>query len=193
MVAKPGTPWGTTGDNMTIGTDDNKRRLNMNQEKSDVTGTADREIVITHIFDAPRELVFEAWTDPKHVAQWWGPTGFTTTIHEMDVRPGGVWRLVMHGPDGVDYKNKIVFLEIVKPERLVYKHDPEKGTEPVSFETTVTFAEQSGKTKVTLRMLFPSAEVRDHVVTKYGAVEGGNQTLGRLAEYLPQMAAKRHS
>src|SRR5579863_6976594 len=101
---------------------------------------ADRELVFTRHFVAPRELVFEAWTNPQHVAQWWGPVGFTTTIHEMDVRPGGEWRLTMRGPDGTDYKNRIVFLEVAKPERLVYKHEPEKDTEPVNFETTVTFA-----------------------------------------------------
>ncbi len=147
----------------------------------------DRELVFTRVFDAPRELVFEAWTDPRHVAQWWGPKGFTTTISEMDVRPGGVWRLVMRGPDGTDYKNRIVFLEVVKPERLVYKHDPEKDCEPVTFEVTVTFAEQGGKTELVVRMLFPSAAARDHVVTKYKAAEGAHQTLDRLRAQLVRM------
>jgi uncharacterized protein YndB with AHSA1/START domain len=78
------------------------------------------------------------WTDPNHVAQWWGPKGFTNTIHEMDVRPGGVWRFVMHGPDGVDYQNKIVFIEVVKPERLVYDH-----VSGPKFHVTVTFTEQA--------------------------------------------------
>ena len=114
--------------------------------------TADRELIFTRVFDAPRELVFKAWTDPRHLMQWWGPKGFTTSVYEMDVRPGGVWRLTMRGPDGVDYKNRIVFLEVVKPERLVYKHEPEKGSEPVSFETTVTFAEEGGKTRLTLQI-----------------------------------------
>ena len=82
-----------------------------------MTNTADREIVSARVFDAPRELVWKAWVDPKHVAQWWGPKGFTNTIHEMDVRPGGVWRFAMHGPDGTDYKNEIVFIEVVRPER----------------------------------------------------------------------------
>ncbi len=91
---------------------------------------------------AARSLYSEAWTNPKHVPQWWGPQGFTTTIHEMDVKPGGVWRLTMRGPDGRDYKNRIVFIEVAKPERLVYKHEPEKGSEPVSFQTTVTFTER---------------------------------------------------
>lgn len=71
-------------------------------------------------FDAPRELVFRAWTDPKHLAQWWGPNGFSTTTSAFDLRPGGVWRFVMHGPDGRDYENRVTFDEVVPPERLVY-------------------------------------------------------------------------
>ena len=86
------------------------------------TGQDARTIVTTRVFDAPRELAFEAWTNPKHLVQWWGPNGFTTTIRAIDVRPGGIWRFVMHGPDGVDYENRIVYNEIVKPERLVYSH-----------------------------------------------------------------------
>ena len=82
--------------------------------------TAGREIVITRLIAAPPELVFDAWTDPKQIGRWWGPNGFTTTTHSMDVRPGGVWRFVMHGPDGRDYQNKIVYREVKRPERLVY-------------------------------------------------------------------------
>src|SRR2546430_11151240 len=85
----------------------------------EATVTSDREILLTRVFDAPRELVFKVWTDPEHVGRWWGPRGFTNTIHEMDVRPGGVWRFTMHGPDGVDYLNRIVFIEVARPERLV--------------------------------------------------------------------------
>ena len=151
------------------------------------SATADREIVVTRTFDAPRELVFEAWTNPKHVAQWWGPNGFSTTIHEMDVRPGGVWRLTMRGPDGKSYLNRIVFIEVAKPGRLVYKHEPEKGSEPVSFETTVTFAERGDKTEVTVQMLFASTQAREHVIKKYGAIEGLSQTLGRLGVHLGTM------
>jgi uncharacterized protein YndB with AHSA1/START domain len=146
--------------------------------------TTDREIVINRVFDAPRDLVFDAWTNPKHVSQWWGPNGFTTTIQEMDVRPGGVWRLVMRGPDGADYKNKMVFIEVAKPERLVYKHTPEGARESETFEVTINFIARGAKTEVVMRMLFPSAEARDHVAKKYGALEGVNQTLGRLAQHL---------
>src|SRR5271155_4603713 len=85
-----------------------------------VKSSAEREIVLSRVFDAPRKMVWEAWTDPKQVAKWWGPKGFSTTIEVMDVRPGGVWRQVMHGPDGIDYPNESVFLDVVQYERLVY-------------------------------------------------------------------------
>jgi uncharacterized protein YndB with AHSA1/START domain len=146
--------------------------------------TADREIVLSRLLNAPRELVFAAWTDPTQVVQWWGPRGFTTTSHEMSVTPGGVWRFVMHGPDGRDYKNKIIFTEVVKPERLVYRQAGEDEHEDVRFHVTVTFQAQGRKTLLTMRSLFATAQERDEVVTKYGAVEGGKQTLERLAEHV---------
>jgi uncharacterized protein YndB with AHSA1/START domain len=146
---------------------------------------ADREIVITRVFDAPRELIWNAWTDPKQIVQWWGPRGFTTTIDEMDVRPGGVWRHTMHGPDGTDYPNKNVFIEVVKPERIVYSLTGGKqGDRSTQAEVTWTFEAKGQKTKLTLRMLFPSAKSREHVIKTYGAIEGGNQTLDRLGEHL---------
>lgn len=154
----------------------------MAAENSPAAESGEREIVITHVFDAPRELVFQAWTDPKHVAKWWGPKGFTTTIHEMDVRPGGVWRFVMHGPDGTDYKNKIVYREIVKPERLVYSH-----VSGPQFEMTATFAKRGGKTELTARMVFESAAERARVIKEFGALEGLSQTFERLAEHLTTM------
>jgi uncharacterized protein YndB with AHSA1/START domain len=149
--------------------------------------TADREIVISRVLDAPRELVWDAWTDPEQVAKWWGPRGFTTTIHEMDVRPGGVWSHTMHGPDDTDYPNKSVFVEVVKPERIVYKHAGGRvGSEGANFESTWTFEALGDKTKLTIRMVFPTAEQRDRVVKEFGAIEGGKQTLERLAEFLAQ-------
>jgi len=153
-------------------------------------GSTERELKFTRLFDAPRELVFEAWTNPKHLVQWWGPGGFTTTIHEMDLRPGGTWRLTMRGPDGRDYRNRIIFVEVVKPSRLVYKHEPEAGSEPVSFQTTVTFVAEGNQTRVTMHMQFPTADVRKLVAEKYGAVEGAKQTLGRLAALLPTIVVK---
>lgn len=147
---------------------------------------ADREIVVTRTFEAPRDLVFRAWTDPRHVAHWFGPNGFTLTTHEMDVRLGGRWRYIMHGPDGKNYDNRIVYAEVVQHERLVYEHGEDKDNDPGRFDVTATFDDVGGKTKVTLRMVCRSAEQRAEVV-KFGAIEGGNQTMARLAEYLPKM------
>jgi uncharacterized protein YndB with AHSA1/START domain len=158
------------------------------KRNSSIEKTADREIVITRVFDAPRELVWEAWTDPKHVVNWWGPRGFTTTIEKMDVRPSGVWKHVMHGPDGTDYPNSSVFKEVVKPERIVYSHGGgKKGGRGVHFVATWTFEALGDKTKVTMHSIFPSAADRDFVVKEYGAIEGGKQTLERLGEYLPKI------
>src|SRR5215467_7634033 len=150
--------------------------------------TPDREIVIKRTLDAPRELVFAAWTDLKHLPHWYGPNGFTTTIHEMDLRPGGVWRLTMHGPDGRDYTSKIVYSEVVRPERLVYSHVAEAGTEPATHQTTVTFAARGDRTDLTLRMVFDSNEARDFIIRTYHAVEGGKQTVSRLADYVATLA-----
>jgi uncharacterized protein YndB with AHSA1/START domain len=148
--------------------------------------TSDRELVMTRVLDAPRNLVYEAWTNPKHIAQWWGPKGFTNTIHEMEVKVGGVWRFMMHGPDGTDYPNKVVFEEVVKAERLVYTHGSDQDDDPNSFHVTVTFEDQGKKTKLTMRMVLRSAAALAEA-KKFGAVEGGNQTLDRLEAYLPTM------
>jgi uncharacterized protein YndB with AHSA1/START domain len=143
-----------------------------------------REIVVSRVYDAPRELVFQAWTDRDRIGRWWGPNGFTTTTHEMDVRPGGVWRFMMHGPDGTDYPNRVRYSEVSPPERLVYVHDSDVDDDPREFHTTVTFEERGGKTSLTMRTRFASAEMRDYVVREIGAIDGANQTLGRLAGYL---------
>ena len=149
--------------------------------------TKDREILITRLLNAPRELVWEAWTKPEHVKHWWGPNGFTNTIHEMEVRPGGVWRFIMHGPDGRDFPNKIVFNEVVKPERLVYTHSSDDDNDPNVFHTTVTLEDRDGKTAITMRAVFATAEERDRVVKEYGALEGAKQNVERLATYLEKM------
>jgi len=143
-----------------------------------------RSIIATRVFDAPRDLVFEAFTDPKHLSRWWGPIGFSTTTHAIAVRPGGVWRFVMHGPDGRDYQNRITYDEVVKPERLVYRHGGGEDVEPVKFQVTVTFEDLGGKTRLTMHMLFASAAERDRVIAEYGADKGLGETLGRLEQYL---------
>lgn len=156
----------------------------MDAGKSDLA--ADREIVITRVFDAPRERVWEAWTNPQHVVNWWGPNGFTTTIEEMDVRPGGVWKHVMHGPDGTDYPDSCVFMEVARPGRIVFTNE---GGEGISFVSTWTFEALGDQTRVTIRLVFPTGADRDRVVRDYNAIEGGQQTLGRLDTYLATLPA----
>jgi uncharacterized protein YndB with AHSA1/START domain len=147
--------------------------------------TADREIATTRILNAPRELVWKVWTDPKHIALWWGPKGFTNTIHKMDVRPGGEWLFMMHGPDGTDYPNKVVYTELKKLERIVYIHGDE--SKPGYFHVTVTFEDQGRKTKLSMRALFPTAAERAYVVEKHNAIQGMNENMDRLIEYLKKV------
>jgi uncharacterized protein YndB with AHSA1/START domain len=141
-----------------------------------------RSIIGVREFDAPRDLVFAAFTDPKHLAQWWGPNGFTTTTHSFDFRPGGVWRFVMHGPDGRDYQNRITFEEIVPPERIVYRHG---GSDDVELEDI------GGRTRITCRSDFPSASARDRVIKEYRADTGLEQHMARLDEYVSANLASR--
>jgi len=149
------------------------------------SATADRELVLSRVFDASRELVYRAWTDSTHVAEWWGPRGFTTTVHEMDVRPGGLFRFIMHAPNGTDYPNKIVFHEVVPPDRLTFTHGSDAEVDEYAFDVTVTFVEEgAAKTRLTLRQVYPSSDVRDYVAREFHAVEMGNQTFDRFAEFL---------
>lgn len=156
--------------------------------------TTDNQIVVSRIIQAPRSLVFKAFSDPEYIRNWWGPRGFTTTTKSMDFRNGGTWRYTMHGPDGTDYPNRIKYLYIHEPDCLIYKHDND-GTEdfePIDFHTTITleaFGPDGAQTKITLRSVFPSTEARDLVSKKYGAVEGGIEHVTRLAEYLAKQAA----
>jgi uncharacterized protein YndB with AHSA1/START domain len=160
-------------------------------KRSLVEDTSDREIVLTRVLDAPRELVWHAITSPEHVIKWWGPIGFTTTIEEMDVRPGGVWKHVMHGPDGTDYPTQAIFTEAVEPERLCFSVvGGKKGADAVHFESFWTFEAQGQKTRLTLRMVFPTAAARDLNVKIYKSIEGGQQTIARLADYLPQISSE---
>jgi uncharacterized protein YndB with AHSA1/START domain len=148
--------------------------------------TADREIVLSREFDAPRELVFQAYTDPRHLPIWWGPDGFSNTVHHIDVRPGGMWRFTMHGPDGKDWPNRIAYSEVVPNERLAYLHGDDVDDDPGAFQVTVRFDDLGGRTRVTQRMVFATAAQRAGVI-QFGAVELGNQTMAKLAEYLKTM------
>src|SRR5580658_923888 len=141
------------------------------------------DLVMTRVFDAPRELVFRVWTDTRHMARWWGPKGFTNPVCEMDVRPGGALRIVMRAPDGVDYPMRGVFREIVEPERLVFTNIAldEDGNAVLEGLTTVTFAEHGGKTKLTLQTsaVGLAAEAAEKLE---GMEEGWTQSLERLGE-----------
>jgi uncharacterized protein YndB with AHSA1/START domain len=150
---------------------------------------ADRVLVMERVFDAPRELVFKAWTDPKHVAQWWGPKGFTNPVCELDVRPGGAILIHMRGPDGVVYPTKGVYREIAPPERLVFTNnafEDEEGNSQLEVLTTVTFAEHNGKTKITLRAVVAKS-TPEVAAALAGMEEGWNQSLDRLAEDLAKV------
>ncbi len=146
----------------------------------------DREVIITRVLAAPRELVWKAMTDPKHIVNYWGPNGFTTTIESMDLRINGEWWYTMIGPDGTCYPNHSVFKEIVPLSKLVYDHG---DGERIWFEQTITLQDVEGGTLVTLRHLFPSKEERDLVVEKYGAIEGGKQHLAKLETYIKEKLA----
>lgn len=160
----------------------------MDASIQNASDSAEREILIERIFDAPRELVWEAWTNPEHVAQWWGPDGFTTTIKEMDFSVGGVWKLTMHGPDGMEYPNSSVFREIVKPERIVFAHGGKREGGPgAHFLSTWTFEALGDQTRVRMQLLFDTPAERDRVIREFGAIEGGKQTFARLAEYLEKV------
>ena len=148
-----------------------------------------REINIRRVFAAPRAAVYAAWTDPQQLPLWWGPNGFTATVHAMDVRPGGTWRMTMHGPDGRDYSNHIIYEVVEAPARLVYRFEPEPGAEPVHCTFTVTFAERGAETLVHLKMAFPDAKAREDNARAYHSVDGGVQHLARLAQQLGETDA----
>ncbi|NUR62806.1 MAG: ATPase [Catenulispora sp.] len=147
---------------------------------------ADREIVIARVIDAPRELVFEAFTQVRHLSRWWGPEGFTTTTRFFEFREGGVWDFLMHGPDGTDYSEWIMWTEIVRPERIALRHG-ESRDDPNIFESTLVFTAQGATTRIEMRTLFPTRELRDEAVEKYHAIEGGEQTLNNLAAYVTEL------
>ena len=147
------------------------------------SSSADREIIITRIINAPCSLVFDAWVNSKHADKWMGPVGYTTVTQSMDVRPGGRWRFTMSGPQGV-FPNRVTYIEVVKPSRLVYLHGADQDNDPDAFEVTVTFEDLGDKTHITMYSVFPTAAARDKVVKEFKAIEGGHQTLERLEQHL---------
>jgi uncharacterized protein YndB with AHSA1/START domain len=153
------------------------------------SATADREIVISARISARRELVFEAFTEVRHLSRWWGPDGFTTTTRAFAFCVGGTWDFVMHGPDGTDYQEWISWTEIVAPERIALRHG-ESRDDPNAFASVLTFAPDGAATRIEMRTVFPTKELRDEAVEKYHAIEGGRQTLSNLAAYVTEIAAQ---
>jgi uncharacterized protein YndB with AHSA1/START domain len=156
----------------------------MDARNAETTWALEREIVLSRVLSAPRERVFDAWTELAHLSKWFGPKGFTTRTYEFDFRLGGRWRFDMTGPDGTIYPNRMVFLEIRRPDLLVIDHGTDKDEDPGRFRVTLTFDVQSdGKTVLTLRQLHPTKAQRDAGIG-FGAVELGYTTLDKLAEHL---------
>ena len=165
----------------------------MGNKNDSTDAQSDREIVITRVFNAPRELVFKAWTEPKHIEKWWGPKGFTTRVTEMDLRPGGQWCYVMIGPDGTEYPGKGVFREIVPPERIVTSDEFGEGIEkvldvdlPQGMVLTIIFEDLEGKTRLTIQIVHQSADDR-RKHEEMGVVAGWNSSLDCLDEYLAKL------
>src|ERR671932_809515 len=123
-----------------------------------MSATADREIVVSRVIDAPRELVFEAFTEVRHLAQWWGPEGFTTTTRSFEFREGGAWDFVLHAPDGTDYQEWITWTEIAPPERIALLHGESRG-DPNAFESVLTFAPDGAATRIEMRTVFFSVSM----------------------------------
>jgi uncharacterized protein YndB with AHSA1/START domain len=150
----------------------------------------DREIVLGRVIDAPRSLVYAAWTDPDQIQQWFGPDGFAIETKEIDLRLGGVWRFDMVGPDGTRYANRMVFLRMEVPSLIEVEHGSDQDDDPIKFRMLLTFDEQSdGKTVLTLRQMHPSRERRATAIG-FGAVEYGGQTLAKLALHVSKIRGK---
>jgi uncharacterized protein YndB with AHSA1/START domain len=159
------------------------------QETRAEPATADREIVISRIIRSPRELVFEAFTEVRHLSRWWGPEGFTTTTQAFEFRVGGEWVFVMHGPDGTDYQEWICWTEIAPPDRIALRHG-ESRDDPNAFASVLTFAPDRAATRIEMRTVFPTQQLRDEAVEKYHAIEGGEQTLSHLAAYVTEIVRR---
>ncbi len=147
--------------------------------EQDADSQADRDIVTTRILDASPERVFTAWSDPDLLARWWGPEGFTNSFQEFDLKPGGQWHFTMHGPDGMDFQNQSVFVEVTAPERMVFDH-----VSGPHFRVIATFEKVDSRTLLTFRMRFSTVAEREAI--KRFALEGNEHTFDRLAALLAE-------
>ena len=150
------------------------------ENKVNIVG--DREMKIESVLNVPIALVWKVFTDPVHIAKWWGPAGFTNTIDKMDVRPGGEWELTMHGPDGKNYRNKAVYLEIIPFSKISFDHFAP------NFKTTINFEVQSDQTSISWQMLFETADLFNIVVKTFKADEGLEQNITKLKDYLASLS-----
>ena len=150
------------------------------ENKVNIVG--DREMKIESVLNVPIALVWKVFTDPVHIAKWWGPAGFTNTIDKMDVRPGGEWELTMHGPDGKNYRNKAVYVEIIPFSKISFDHFAP------NFKTTINFEVQSDQTRISWQMLFETADLFDVVVITFKADEGLEQNITKLKDYLASLS-----
>jgi uncharacterized protein YndB with AHSA1/START domain len=141
----------------------------------------EKELKFSRTLNGPINLVWEIWTNPEHIKMWWGPNGFTNTIHKMDVKPEGEWLLTMHGPDGTDYEIKGVFREIVKHKKIVY----EQLTQ-FKYVATIEFESRKDKTIINWSLLFESKEKLLEAAKTYGVVDGFTQNAERMIAYLKQ-------
>ncbi|MBS1946740.1 MAG: SRPBCC domain-containing protein [Bacteroidetes bacterium] len=149
----------------------------MEKTKND---SGQRQMQITRTFNAPVELVWEVWTSPEHIANWWGPNGFTNTIHKMDFQNGGEWLLTMHAPDGTNFPNRSIFKEIIPFKKIVFEHfNPH-------FITTVVFKQADKQTFMQWTMLFDTEEMREVVIKAHQADVGLTQNVEKLEKYLSQ-------
>lgn len=154
-----------------------------------VTANRSNEIRLIRTYDAPVQVVWDAWNDPVQAGQWWGPRGFTLTTHSKDLRPGGHWSYTMHGPDGVDYVNKTHYYEVELYKKLVYDHGGSDDRPPL-FRVTVLFSEAGGQTTMDFTMQLATAEEAENI-RKFIKAAGGNATWDRLAEYLAETGHKK--
>jgi len=141
--------------------------------------TTDREITVSRILNAPIELVWEVWTNPNHIKNWWGPDGFTNTITQMEVTPGGKWNLVMHGPDGTDYDNESIFTEVEWHKKIAYHHISDH-----EFIATIAFETKGEQTYIHWQMLFPTKEELMRIVSMYDIADGLQQNANKLEFYI---------
>jgi uncharacterized protein YndB with AHSA1/START domain len=151
---------------------------------AEITRPSGREVVFSRLIAAPVALVWEIWSSVRHLHEWFGPTGFTTTTQEFAFVPGGVWRFTMHGPDGTDYPNRIVFRTIEPTTRIVYENSWDLPDAPLDFTVVVTFATEGEGTRLILHMTFANDAAMQTAVERYGVLNGGVETFERIAEYV---------